>query len=105
MGGENDRAVVGAFGQLFRTYPYHGLQAFNNMGVVNDLVAHEDRGAPFSQRLFNDLDGSVDSRAQSSWSGQKDLQGRGSIREGAQSGWTRFRLVAGEAWHVAWAGL
>ena len=42
------------------------------MGVVNDLVPHEDRRAPLGQRLLDDLDGPVHAGAETARRGQKD---------------------------------
>lgn len=42
------------------------------MGVMNDLVPHEDRGAPFDQGLFHDLDRSVDAGAKAPRSRQEN---------------------------------
>ena len=73
VGGKDHRAVVGAFGELFHEDGAHGFQALHDMGVVDDFMPHEDRGAPLGQGLFDDLDGPVDPRAEAARLSQQDF--------------------------------
>jgi hypothetical protein len=57
-------AVVGAVVQFLDEDRAHRLQAFDDMAIVDDLVAHIDRRAILLERAFDDLDGPVDAGAE-----------------------------------------
>ena len=82
VGGEDDGPVVRAVGQLLDEDGAHRFEALDHVRVVDDLVAHEDRRAPFGQRLFDDLDRPVDARAEAAGCGEKDGEGRSSTLSG-----------------------
>jgi hypothetical protein len=76
VGGEDDGAIIRAFGEFLDEDGAHGFEAFHNVGVVDDLVPHEDGGAPFHQRLFHDLDRAIDAGAEAPGRGEEDGEGR-----------------------------
>jgi hypothetical protein len=51
--------------QLFHKNGTFSPQGINDKSVVNDLMAHIDRGAIFGQSQFDDLNGSVHAGAES----------------------------------------
>ncbi len=74
MGGEDDGAVIRAFVEFLDEDGAHRLKALNNMRVVDDLVPHEDRGAPLGEGLFDDLDRPVHPGAKAPRGRQEDLE-------------------------------
>ena len=52
-----------------------GLQAFDHVLVVHDLVPHIDRRAVFLQRALDDLDRAHHAGAETARLGQNDLHG------------------------------
>ncbi len=51
--------------QLLHKNGAFGLQGFHDESVVHDLMAHVDGGPVFGQRQLDDLDGTLDARAES----------------------------------------
>ena len=76
MGREDDGPVVGAFVQLFDKNSALVAQAIDDKAVVHDFVAHIDRRAPFFERHFHDLDGTVDTCTKPARGGKEQGQGR-----------------------------
>ena len=89
VGGEDDRAVVGAFVQLLDEDGAHGLQPLDHMAVVDDLVAHIDGGAVFLDGPLHDLDRPVHPGAEAARRRQAhgDRTGRGRRRRGRGRSW------------------
>ena len=75
MGGKDHRAVGGAVVQLLDKHRPLGAQGIDHELVVDNLVAHIDRCAPFQQRQFDDLDGAVDTGAKAARGGEVKGQG------------------------------
>ena len=74
MGGKNDWSVIRALIQFFNEHGAFSLQAFDNMGIMNNFVAHINGRPPFSQRLFDDLNGTVYASAESTRGREADRQ-------------------------------
>ena len=51
-----------------------GLQAFNDILVVNDGMAHINRCAIFLQRQFHNLDGAINARAKTARGAKHDVE-------------------------------
>ena len=73
MGTENSDRTRGGFGQLVDEARALGLERIDHMLVVDDLMAHVDRGAVFFQGAFHDLDGTYDTRTKTAGLGKEDL--------------------------------
>ena len=70
MGGEDGDGALGHLVQLLDEARALVLQAFDDMPVVHDLVAHIDRLAILIERLLDDIDGADDPTAQeAAWPG------------------------------------
>ena len=69
---EDGHRVGGHLGQILDETRALGLQAFDHVLVVHDLVPHVDRRAIFLQRALDDLDGAHDAGAESAWLSQND---------------------------------
>ena len=65
MGAEDRDGVVGNFRHVLHEHGALGLEAFDDVLVVHDLVPHIDRRAVFLQRALDDLDGAHDASAKS----------------------------------------
>ena len=76
MGGEDDRAVIGAIGQFLDEDRTLRLQVIDDEFVVHDLVPDIDRRAPFAQRHLDDLDGAVHAGAEAAWGREVEGEGR-----------------------------
>ncbi len=50
-----------------------GAEVLDDVLVVHDLVQHVDRRAVAGERLFDDLDRAIDTRAEAAWVRQLDL--------------------------------
>jgi hypothetical protein len=72
VGGKDDGAIVRAVGQLLDEDGAHRFETFDDVRVVDDLVAHEDRGAPLGQGLLDDLDRPVDAGAKAAGGGEEN---------------------------------
>ncbi len=57
MGAEHRHGPFRDFGQLFDEHRALGLQAIDDVTVMDDLVTHVDRPAVFLQRPVDDVDG------------------------------------------------
>ena len=67
-----------AFGNLVQLLDEHralGAQSFDDVSVVDDLVAHIDRRAEFLERQLDDLDGAVDPGAKAARRAHHDSEG------------------------------
>lgn len=51
------------------------LQTLHHIAIVDDLVAHIDRGAVFLQRQNDDLDGAIHARAEAARLAEPDREG------------------------------
>jgi len=69
---EDDRPIFRAGVQFFDEHRPQRLEPFDDMAVVDNLVAHIDRRAPLPDRLLNDLDGPVDPGAEAPRRRQQD---------------------------------
>jgi hypothetical protein len=99
--GKDDRLLA----MLFRDFVQFldedralGLQAFHDIAVVHDLVAHIDRRAIGLQRQHDDLDRAVDTGAEAARAAQSDGQVRSGINHahrlsGNQDGSKGLRLI------------
>ena len=74
VGGEHHRRVVRHLVQLLDENGALALQALHHEAVVDDLVAHIDRGAVLADRLLDDLDGAVHPGAEAARAGKQDVQ-------------------------------
>ena len=77
MGGEDDgllAVLVRNLVELFNEDRALGFEAFHDIAVVHDLVAHIDRGAIGLQRQHDDLDGAVDAGAETARAAEPDGQ-------------------------------
>jgi len=73
MGSENRHRPSRHLAKLLDEAGALRLQRFDDMAVMNDLMAHIDRCAIFIQRPLNDIDGADNSGAKSAWLGKNDL--------------------------------
>ena len=84
MGGKDHWPVVGAIRQLFDKYRALVAQTVHHKLVMDDLMAHIDRGTPFLDCHFNDLDCPVDAGAKSARGGE--VQDKGGLGHGGLLG-------------------
>ena len=84
MGGKDHRAVIGNVVQFLDKDRALVAQAVHDELVVDDLVADINGGAPFLQRQFDDLDGTVHARAKSARRGKIQHQGRFRVFHGPE---------------------
>ena len=96
VGGEDHRTVGRAVGQLLDEHRAARAQTVDDEAVVDDLVAHVDRRAPFVQRHLDDLDGAVDAGAEAARGREMERQGSGHWRLG-RSAITGFEERSGSA--------
>jgi hypothetical protein len=75
VGGENHRRAGRNLVELVDEDGALPLQAVYHVAVVDDLVAHVDRGAVFRQRQLDDPDRPVDAGAEAARSGEHDFEG------------------------------
>ena len=76
VGGEHHGPVGRRLVQLFNKDRAQGLQPVDHVAVVDDFVPHIDRRAVFLDRPLDDLDRSVNTRAEPARAGQQDLERR-----------------------------
>ena len=74
MGRENDRILAWNFVQFLDEDGAFLFQRLHHMPVVDNLVAHIDRGAIAFQGALDDLNGAVDTGTESSRGSQIDIQ-------------------------------
>ena len=73
MRAEDHGGVVGHLVQLVDEVAPFGPQRLDHVPVVDDLLAHVDRGRAHLQRELDDVDGAVDAGAEAARPGQQDL--------------------------------
>ena len=72
-------AAIGHFVEFFDKYRAFGFQAVDHIAVMDNFMADIDRRAMLFERKLDNLDGAVDARAKTTWSGQSsrsDFLGR-----------------------------
>ena len=74
MRGKDDGPVWRALVQLFYKDGAQLFEAGDNVLIVDDFMAHIDRGAPFAERLFDDLDSAINPGAKTTGGGESDLK-------------------------------
>src|SRR5687768_6795457 len=67
--------IVGDFVELVDEHRPLGRERVDHIAVVDDLVAHIDRGAEALERELDDLDGTVDPGAESARGRDEDMEG------------------------------
>src|ERR1700736_6861708 len=75
MGAEDGDGIRRDLREVFHEYRAFALKAFNNVFIVNDLVAHVHGWAIFFQRAFHDLDCANHTGAKPAGLRQKNFQG------------------------------
>jgi hypothetical protein len=60
------------FVQLLHKYGAFGLQGFDDVAIVDDLMAHVDRGAEALERQLDNLYGAVHAGAEATRCGQEN---------------------------------
>ena len=63
MGAENRHCSLGHFVQILDEARAFRLERFDDMAIMNDLVAHVDRGAVLDQRPLDNIDRADNPRA------------------------------------------
>ena len=81
VGREHDRGTLGNLGLGFDEHGSPGAQLLDHVLVVDDLLAHVDRGAVQLERALDRLHGAVDAGAVATRRGQQQLFGPVSHRE------------------------
>ncbi len=76
VGGEDDRTIARRFFEMFDEHRAEPSQPVDDVGVVDDLVAHIDRRAILQQRLLDDLNRAVHPSTKAAWTGQQDVKRR-----------------------------
>jgi hypothetical protein len=75
VGTEDGNRMRRNFRQILDKDRAFALQALDHVFVMDDLVAHIDRGAVFLQRALDDLDGTHDSGAKTTRLREKHFHG------------------------------
>ena len=73
MGAEDGMRPGRHLGQLLDETRTHPLQPLDDMAVVDDLMAHIDRGAVEREGPLDDVDGTNDTGTKTAGLGQNDL--------------------------------
>ena len=74
VGGEHDGAVVRHLVELVDEDRALGLEAFDDVAIVHDLVADIDRPAVALDGALDDLDGTIDAGAEAARAGEQDRE-------------------------------
>ena len=74
VGGEHDGPVVRHLVELLDEDRALGLEAFDDVAVVHDLVADIDRPAVALDGALDDLDGTIDAGAEAARAGEQDRE-------------------------------
>ena len=100
MRGKDHRAVIGAVVQFLDKDRPFGAQVLDHIAVVDDLMPHIDRGAPFLDRHLDDLDRPVHPGAETARRGKVKRQRR-QVGHGMASGEKRTVPLATVDCHKA----